>query len=92
MRKNKITNSNVDIEKAKSSLNKIYEIFKDISFNADEINKSRCPYKNAKSRCTAKFECKNQHYLKKINERPVCAGSDLLDYRPAWRSDKKISY
>jgi len=84
--------SSFDKEKAQKSLVNLYEIFSNISIRADEVITERCPYKNAKSRCTAKFECKNQHYLKKINERPVCAGSDLLDYRPAWRSDKKISY
>ena len=59
--------------------------------NADEIFKSRCPYKNAKSRCTAKFECKNQHHIKKFGENPVCTGSDLLDYRPAWISENKLT-
>ncbi|MBA31179.1 MAG: hypothetical protein CL748_01420 [Chloroflexi bacterium] len=83
MRKNKTRNQNLDVEKAKSSLNKIYQIFQDISFNADEINKSRCPYKNAKSRCTAKFDCKNQ-YFTNDEELAVCTGSDKLDYRSAW--------
>ena len=83
MGKNRTSNTNLDIEKAKSSLDKIYQIFKDISFNADEINKSRCPYKNSKSRCTAKFDCKNQHYIKS-QSLAVCTGSDKLDYRNAW--------
>ena len=81
----------LDKDKAIKSLDKLLDIFKEISFNADEIFKSRGPYKNAKSRCTAKFECKNQHHIKKFGENPVCTGSDLLDYRPAWISENKLT-
>ena len=55
------SNNSLDKDKAVKSLDKLFEIFKDISFNADEVFKKRCPYKNAKARCTAKFECKNQN-------------------------------
>tara|TARA_B100001115_G_C15638085_1_gene306920 strand:+ start:407 stop:673 length:267 start_codon:yes stop_codon:yes gene_type:complete len=81
----------IDKDKAVQSLDKLFEIFKDISANADEVFKNRCPYKNAKSRCTAKFECKNQHNIKKFGESPVCTGSDRLDYRPAWISNKRLT-
>ena len=74
----------IDVEKAKKSLENLFSIYKEISFNADEISKKRCPYKNAQSRCTANFNCKNQHYTQKKEELPVCTGSDLLDYRSAW--------
>ena len=81
----------IDKDKAVKSLDKLFEIFKDISANADEVFKNRCPYKNAKSRYTAKFECKNQHNIKKFGESPVCTGSDRLDYRPAWISNKRLT-
>ena len=81
----------LDPARVKRSLETLFEIFSNISNHADEVFTKRCPYKNAKSRCTAKFECKNQHYLKKFGEGPVCTGSDFLDYRPAWSTDKKIS-
>ena len=81
----------IDRVRAKKSLETLFDIFSKISNHADEVFTKRCPYKNAKSRCTAKFECQNQHYLKKFGESPVCTGSDFLDYRPAWRTDKKIS-
>ena len=84
-------NNSADKKRAERSLDALFNIFKEISNHADEVIKNRCPYKNAKSRCTAKFECKNQHYIEKFGEGPVCTGSDLLDYRPAWRTDKKIS-
>ena len=83
--------NSLDKDKALKSLDKLFDIFKEISFNADEIFKSRCPYKNAKSRCTAKFECKNQHNIKKFGENPVCTGSDLLDYKPAWIPTNKLT-
>ena len=47
----------INVEKAKDSLEKLFLIYKDISFNADEISKKRCPYKDAKS--TSEFECLN---------------------------------
>ncbi len=81
----------IDRVRAKKSLETLFDIFSKISNHADEVFTKRCPYKNAKSRCTAKFECQNQHYLKKFGESPVCTGSDFLDYMPAWRTDKKIS-
>ena len=75
---------NINVEKAKQSLEKLFLIYKDISFNADEVSKKRCPYKDAKSRCTANFNCKNQFFTQKKDDLPVCTGSDLLDYRTAW--------
>ena len=81
-----------DVNKAKKSLDTLFGIFADISNNADELLKSRCPYKNAKSRCTAKFECKNQHYVNQFGALTVCTGSDFLDYRSAWQTDKKRTY
>ena len=41
------SNNSLDKDKAVKSLDKLFEIFKDISFNADEVFKKRCPYKNA---------------------------------------------
>tara|TARA_B110000438_G_scaffold166991_1_gene159705 strand:+ start:5304 stop:5579 length:276 start_codon:yes stop_codon:yes gene_type:complete len=73
-----------------NSLNRIYDIFKDISFNADEISKYRCPYKNAKNKCTANFKCRNQYFQKNKKELAICIGSDKLDYRSAWKVDQDI--
>ena len=72
-------------EKMKESLDRLFSIYKDISFNADEVMKNRCPYKNAKSRCTALFKCQNQKFVNQ-EDLPVCTGSDKLDYRSAWES------
>ena len=62
-------NNSADKKRAERSLDTLFNIFKEISNHADEVIKNRCPYKNAKSRCTAKFECKNQHYIKKFGEK-----------------------
>ncbi len=65
-------------------MERLFAIYSDISDRADEVMKSRCPYKDARSRCTAQFECRNQFFTKNATEKPVCAGSDRIDYRSAW--------
>ena len=42
----KESNSNKD--KLQESLDNLYDIFKDISAHADELSRSRCPYKMLK--------------------------------------------
>jgi hypothetical protein len=76
--------SNVDYEKARASLDRLYNIYKDIASTADEVMQARCPYKNAASRCTAKFGCRNQFFTTDPTSLPACAGSDQIDYREAW--------
>lgn len=61
-------------------------IFTDIAKAADESQRTRCPYKNAKSRCTAKFGCGYQHFVADPSALPVCTCADSLDYRSAWES------
>ena len=79
-----------DKKRLGKSLDKLFEIYKDISTKADEINQYRCPYKNAKNICTASFKCLNQHFIKGNQNEPICTGSEKLDYRPAWITDKPI--
>ena len=75
---------NVDAEKARASLDRLYNIYKDIAATADEVMQSRCPYKDAASRCTAKFGGRNQFFTSDPTAAPACAGSDQIDYRDAW--------
>ena len=77
-------NSNVDSEKARASLDRLYDIYKDIASTADEVMQTRCPYKDAASRCTAKFGCRNQFFTSNPTCLPACAGSDQIDYRESW--------
>ena len=78
----------VDPEAVRASLTRLMDIYRDISETADKASITRCPYKDARSRCTAKFECRNQHWVAdRPGEAAICVGSDKLDYRKAWQSD-----
>ena len=69
-------------------LDRLTEIFADIVVQADEQSLTRCPYKDARDECTARFGCRNQR--RKIvggERRFACAGDDKLDYRTAWETD-----
>jgi len=79
-------NDRVDAKKARASLDRLYTIYKDIAANADVVMQTRCPYKDAKSLCTAKFGCRNQFFTKNPTAPPACAGSDQIDYRDAWNT------
>lgn len=74
----------LDHEKYRASMDRLFKIYSDISEQADVVMQSRCPYKDARSRCTARFECRNQFFTKDPSKKPVCAGSDRIDYRSAW--------
>ena len=75
----------VDVDAANESMNRLQSIFRDIAATAEESFRNRCPYKNAQSRCTAKFGCGYQHFTQDPTALPVCTGSDKLDYRSAWQ-------
>ena len=78
----------VDLERVRASLARLMEIYRDISETADNVSTRRCPYKDSRSRCTGKFECRNQHFVSgKPGELAICTGSDKLDYRKAWQVD-----
>ena len=75
----------VDVEAARKSMARMANIFADIAKHAEESTLGRCPYKDARSRCTAKFGCRNQHFTKNPLDQPVCTARDGdLDYRSAW--------
>ncbi len=80
--------SGVDAEGVRASLTRLMDIYRDISDTADRVSTRRCPYKDSRSRCTAKFECRNQRFIPDEPEEPaICMGSDKLDYRKAWQVD-----
>ena len=74
----------VDVERYKASMARLYDIFKDMSRSADLVSMWRCPYKNVEDRCTAAFGCRNQDRTAPEGELYRCTGSDKLDYRSAW--------
>ena len=69
-------------------LDRLTEILSDIVVQADQQSLTRCPYRNARDECTAKFGCRNQR--RKIvdgNKRLICTDDGKLDYRTAWETD-----
>lgn len=80
--------ASVDPEAVRASIRRLMDIYRLISETADKASITRCPYKDARSRCTAKFKCRNQHWIPgKPGEAAICVGSDKLDYRKAWQND-----
>ena len=75
----------LDVEAARKSMARMANIFAEIAQHAEDASLTRCPYKDARSRCTAKFGCRNQHFTKNPLDQPVCTARDGdLDYRSAW--------
>ena len=78
----------LDVEAARKSMARMANIFADIAQHAEDSSLTRCPYKDARSRCTAKFGCTNQHFTKNPLDPPICTAKDGdLDYRSAWEID-----
>jgi hypothetical protein len=77
-------NTQVDKDRYRASIIRLHGIFKDMSDTATVVSTWRCPYKNVRDRCTAKFGCRNQLRAEVPDELPICTGSDNLDYRGAW--------
>jgi hypothetical protein len=74
----------VDSDRARASLDRLFNMYRDIAATADEVMQTRCPYKDAASRCNAKFGCRNQFFTSDPTALPACSGSDQIDYREAW--------
>ena len=81
-----MVNQQVDLDRYRASIARLHEIFRDISGTVNEVSTWRCPYKNARDRCTAKFGCRNQDRSVPPGEAYICTGSDALDYRLAWET------
>ena len=77
----------VNKSRYEKSLKNLYAIFQDISKTTTQGARSRCPYKNGKSNCTASFGCRNQQKIIKSNQSYLkCIGSDNLNYQDAWQN------
>ncbi|MDA1188722.1 MAG: hypothetical protein O2854_03475 [Chloroflexi bacterium] len=73
-----------DKARFKASMARLNDIYLGIAKKANEASRGRCPYKNAKDRCTAKFGCRNQLFIDGVGQPGLCTGSDKLNYREAW--------
>ena len=77
----------VDRKAYQESLSRLSEIFTGMVQRADEVSKFRCPYRDRKDVCTAKFKCRNQ-ISSVVEEAPETCGHDgVFDFRSAWESD-----
>ena len=71
----------------KERLERISEIFAGMVVHADEQAKQRCPYKDRRDQCTAKFGCRNQRPPSQSGDLQICAAVDgQLEYRSAWET------
>lgn len=78
----------IDPEQYQKRLNHITELFASMVIHADELSKSRCPYKNRLDQCTASFGCRNKRKSSEAGSLPICVGDDQLDYRSAWETER----
>ena len=68
-------------------LDRLTEIFSDIVSHADARATQRCPYRDARDRCTAAFSCANQIAAAAKDEPATCGHDGTFDYSLAWESD-----
>ncbi len=68
-------------------LDRLTEIFADIVSHADEQAAHRCPYRDARDRCTAAFSCGNQIPAVERGEPATCGHDGTFDYSLAWETD-----
>ena len=68
-------------------LDRLTEIFADIVSHADEQATHRCPYRDARDRCTAAFSCANQIAAVEKGEPATCGHDGTFDYSLAWETD-----
>ena len=68
-------------------LDRLTEIFSDIVSHADAQATQRCPYRDARDRCTAAFSCGNQIAATEKDEPATCGHDGTFDYSLAWETD-----
>ena len=68
-------------------LDRLTEIFSDIVSHADAQAAQRCPYRDARDRCTAAFSCGNQIAAAEQDEPATCGHDGTFDYSLAWETD-----
>ena len=68
-------------------LDRLTEIFSDIVSHADEQAAHRCPYRDARDRCTAAFSCGNQIAAVEEGAPATCGHDGTFDYSLAWETD-----
>jgi hypothetical protein len=76
----------LDKDRYMASMARLEDIYRNISDSAVVVSTWRCPYKDVRDHCTARFGCRNQSFIDGPEKPAMCTGSDNLDYRDAWES------
>ena len=79
--------SKISQEDYQQRLDRLTEIFSDIVSHADEQAAQRCPYRDARDRCTAAFSCGNQIEAGAEGAPATCGHDGNFDYSLAWETD-----
>ncbi len=79
--------SDSDKQDCQKRLDRLSAIFSDIVIHAEELSRTRCPYRDRHDLCTALFRCRNQVPVAGGDlEELYCGHDGASDYRSAWES------
>ena len=87
--------SGIRPEEVQKRFDRLTEIFGDIVQHADAQSSWRCPYRDRRDLCTAKFHCRNQTAAAPAAAESAasgdlyCSHDGSFDYRSAWESDPR---
>jgi hypothetical protein len=74
----------LDPTAVQARLDRLSGILTEMMATVAEVSTHRCPYRNRRDRCTAKFGCRNQRPPVDSAGFRGCGGDERLDYRSAW--------
>ena len=74
----------IDQDSVELRRRRLTRIFADIVEHAQAQSLTRCPYRDRRDLCTARFGCRNQGPVDGENGLAVCQCDGQLDYRSAW--------
>ena len=74
----------IDRQAVEQRRRRLTRIFAEMVEHAQVQCLVRCPYRDRRDLCTARFGCRNQDRAVPSGELFICTGSDNLDYRSAW--------
>ena len=74
----------IDREAVEQRRRRLTRIFADMVEHAQVQCLVRCPYRDRRDLCTARFGCRNQGPVDEVAGLPLCECDGKLDYRGAW--------
>ena len=76
----------IDPAEYEQRLKQLSDILQPIARHAEQQALTRCPYRNAKDQCTARFGCRHQRKPPTAGDPLLCSHDGTFDYRSAWES------